>query len=67
MSCLHCVYSLLVLLSKPASTDSSLYSVCGVRSRIVVVFVAQLIDRYSYLCVFLVLLLYLAGSAQIFT
>ena len=45
--------------------------VCGearrLRSRVVVVFVVQLIDRYSYFCVFLVLLLYLAGSAQIFT
>ena len=33
------------------------------RSGIVVVFVVQRIDRYSYFCVYLVLLPYQAGSA----
>ena len=37
------------------------------RSRIVVVFIVQRSDRYSYsyICVYLVLLLYQAGSAQL--
>ena len=50
----------LVSRSEPASTDSWL-SGCGearrLRSRIAVVFVLQRIDRYSYMCMYLVLLL----------
>ena len=50
--------------SEPRSTDSKLQSGCGearrLRSRIVVVFVVQHIYRYSYIGVYLVLLLYQA-------
>ena len=45
----------LVSKSEPASTDSLLYPGCGearpLRSRIVVEFVVQRIDRSSYICV----------------
>jgi len=50
----------LVSRSEPASTDSYLAG-CGearrLRSRIAVVFFLQRIDRYSYMCMYLVLLL----------
>ena len=63
--------ALLSLLSKPepVPTDNQLYSSCGearrLRSRIVVVFVVQHIDRYACFCAYLVLLLYQAGSSQL--
>ena len=55
--------------SEPTSTASQLQSGCGearrLRSRIVVVFEVQRMDRYSYYCADLVMLLYQAGSAQL--
>ena len=53
--------------ARPPTASCSLAAVRRrLRSHIVVVFVVQRIDRYSYFSVYLVLLLYQAGSAQLY-
>ena len=57
--------------SEPASTGGYLWCDCGqarrLYSRIMVVFVVQRIDRYSYFSVYLLMLLHQALLSQVFT